>query len=110
MKIIEYKLHGNPNGRGMVTPSFVKEGGHYNNPDDNTYIGVLPEPCEWYVPDTVQELTLAELKTRVLAMSAKYPYYHPRTVGGAVDEKMTNEEVEAGIDEWYAYVTKLDIK
>jgi len=110
MKIIEYKLHGNPNGSGLITPGFVKEGGYYNNPDDNTMIGVIPEPCEWYVPDTVEELTLAELKTRSLAISAKYPYTQPNLGDGGASEKMTNEEIEASIDAWYAYVTKLDIK
>ena len=25
MKIVEYKLHGNPNGKGMVTPGFIQK-------------------------------------------------------------------------------------
>ena len=99
MKIIEYKLHGNPAGKGMVTPGFVDNGGYYHNPDDYSMIGLVPDPCEWYIPDTITYLTLAELKTRQLAIHAKYPMQ--KMAEDMTMETMTDAEVEAQIDTWY---------
>ena len=62
MKIAEYKLHGNPNGKGMVTPGFIQNGGYYHNPDDHTMLGFVDDPAEYYLPDTLVFYTLAEAK------------------------------------------------
>ena len=105
MKIIEYRLHGNPAGQGMITPGFVKHGGFYQNPENQTYIGVIPEPCGWYVPDTVEELTLAELKTRVVAISKKFPMPAMRNTDEDAGVMMTKDQIEKEIDDWYADVT-----
>lgn len=104
MKIIEYKLHGNITGHGMCTPGFVSNGGYYRNPDDYTMIGVVSEPCEWYVPDTITVLTLAEMKTRQLAIHTKYPMKKVNDEGSPTT--MTDVEVEAQLDDWYAELTK----
>jgi hypothetical protein len=100
MSIIEYKLHPMPQG-GMKIPDFVTDGGYWQNPDDYTLIGTVPDGVEYYVPDTVTTYTLAELKTRQLAIHAKYPMRKPHA-----DEDMTNAEVETEIDTWWERVNQ----
>ncbi len=97
MQILEYKLHASTSG--MLCPPFIENGGYWNNPDDYTLIGVSPDPNEYYIPDTVTKLTLAELKTRQLAIHAKYPMREPMA-----DEDMTNAEVETAVDNWWEMV------
>ena len=96
MKIAEYKLHGNPAGKGMITPGFIQNGGYYLNPDDYTMLGFVDDPAEYYLPDTLVYLTLAEAKARQLAIHAKYPMQKLEAVGDP--EEMTNEDVEAAMD------------
>lgn len=97
MQILEYKLHASANG--MICPPFIENGGYWSNPDDYTLIGVASDPNEYYIPDTVTKLTLAELKTRTLAIHAKYPMRGPNE-----DDDMTNAEVETMIDNWWEKV------
>ena len=98
MQILEYKLHAGVN-TGMICPPFIDNGGYWRNPDDFTYIGVSPDSNEYYIPDTVTKLTLAELKTRQLAINAKYPMSDLTE-----DKDMTNDEVETAIDNWWTGV------
>jgi hypothetical protein len=102
MKIVEYKLHANPD-RTMSTPAWIKGGGHFHNPDDHTMIAALADEEQvYYIPDTLTEYTTAELKARQLAIHAKYPCQKkdgddPLT-NDMVD--MTDAEVETQVDEW----------
>ena len=102
MKIVEYKLHGNPAGKGMVTPGFIQNGGYYHNPDDHTMLGFVDDPAEYYLPDTLVYYTLAEAKVRQLAIHAKYPMQQMADGGGEMED-MTNEDVEAQMDGWHSY-------
>jgi hypothetical protein len=98
MRIVEYKLHAQHDGT-TVNPSWVENGGHYYNPDNYTYISANKDLSEFYVPDSVVLYDTPELKTRVLAIHAKYPMHRPVPHSGS-SEVMTNEEVEIHIDEW----------
>ena len=100
MQILEYKLHAS--SKGMTCPPWIKEGGYWNNPDDYTFVGVAESSNEFYIPDTVTVLTLAELKTRQLAIHAKYPMQKTGESNQMID--MTNAEVEASVDDWWANV------
>ena len=99
MKIVEYKLHAV--SQGMTTPGFVRNGGHYSNPDDNTMLGFVPDPCEYYLPDTLVYLTLDEAKTRQLAIHAKYTMKKHDMETMEMTE-MTDSEVEAQMDIWHS--------
>tara|TARA_R110001592_G_scaffold57651_1_gene175242 strand:- start:40 stop:348 length:309 start_codon:yes stop_codon:yes gene_type:complete len=102
MQILEYKLHAG-SGDGMSCPTFIQEGGYWANPDNYTFIGVSPDPNEFHIPDTVTSLTLAELKTRQLAIHAKYPMRNPDP---QISGNLTNAEVETEIDNWWAEVAE----
>jgi len=95
MTIIEYKLHPIPRG-GMKIPDFVTDGGYWQNPDDHTLIGTVPDGVEYYVPDTVTTYTLAELQARQRAIHAKYPM----KVGLPDSDDMTDDEVNAAVKAW----------
>jgi len=95
MTIIEYKLHPIPQG-GMKIPDFVTDGGYWQNPDDFTLIGTVPDGVEYYVPDTVTTYTLAELQARQRAIHAKYPMKK----GHYDSDDMTDDEVDAAVKAW----------
>jgi hypothetical protein len=96
MKIIEYKLHASPDG--MKVPDFVTDGGFWVNEDDNTFIGIVPDGAEYYLPDTITTYTLAKLQERQIAIHAKYPVKKPLEGTEGVD--MTNDEVNAAVKAW----------
>tara|TARA_R110000850_G_scaffold57825_7_gene134926 strand:- start:1439 stop:1741 length:303 start_codon:yes stop_codon:yes gene_type:complete len=96
MTIIEYKLHPIPRG-GMRIPDFVTDGGYWQNPDDFTLIGTVPDGVEYYVPDTVTTYTLAELQARQRAIHAIYPM---KVDGVPEGDDMNDTQVDAAIKAW----------
>ena len=100
MKIVEYNLNASDTGHGMITPGFVENGGYFMNPDDHTMVGFVPDPCEYWIPDTVDYKTLADVKARQLAIHAKYPM-QKKNEEDNTEENMTDAEVETVIDEWH---------
>jgi len=99
MKIIEYKLHGTNEGT-MGVPVWAANGGHYYNPDDYTMITANPDTAEYYVPDTLTEYTVAELKARQVAIHAIYPMQKMGENPGDDMVDMTDAEVKAQVDAW----------
>ena len=101
MKMLEYKLHAPANGVGMSIPPWVHNGGHWYSGDDHTMIGFSPDTTEYYIPDSVEFKTLADLKERQLAVHANYPYKVMDAEGKPTADDMTNAQVEAWVDEWH---------
>ena len=102
MRMIEYKLHAPMNGHGMSTPHWVTNGGHWYNSVDHTMIGFAPDTTEYYIPDSVDFKTEAELKARVVAMHQVSPmrkYLEDPRVEGDV---MPDAEVETMVGDWVA--------
>jgi len=92
--ILEYKLHKTE--KGMRTPEWISDGGYWNDPDNHTYIGWTPDENsrEYYVPDTVTELTVEELKARVLDLHSRYPEVDPE------ENTLSNADMEARVETW----------
>ena len=101
MRMLEYKLHAPANGVGMSIPPWVHNGGHWYNNDDHTMIWFSPDTTEYYIPDSVDFKTLADLKERQLAVHANYPYKVIGADGMPTADDMTNAQVEAMVDEWH---------
>ena len=101
MKMLEYKLHAPANGVGMSIPPWVHNGGHWYKGDDHTMIGFSPDTTEYYVPDSVDFKTLADLKARQVAVHAKYPYKVMDSNGQPTADDMTNAQVETWVEEWH---------
>lgn len=92
--IIEYMLVRESGVK--LAPSWVENGGYFQNPDDFTLVGWTPDEGkrDYYVPDTVVVLTRESLIARQLAIHAKYPM---TDVEGT---QLTNEQVIAVINTW----------
>ena len=99
-RYLEYKLHAPMNGHGMSTPTFITNGGYW--PHDGEMIGVEPDAPEYYVPSTVNVLTVAELKARQVAIHAVTPYKVLDANGMLTADDMTNAQVETMVAEWVA--------
>ena len=103
MRMLEYKLHAPMNGHGMSTPVWVDNGGHWYNNADHTMIGFAPDTTEYYIPDSVDFKTEAELKTRVVAMHQVSPMRKMGDgPGGEEGDVMTDAEVETMVGDWVA--------
>lgn len=70
---LEYKLHRGP--RGMICPYWIEDGGYWHDPDDYTMIGWTPDEKDrkYYVPDTVESFTVAQLIARQQGIHSRYP-------------------------------------
>ncbi len=99
-RYLEYKLHAPMNGHGMSTPNFITNGGHWWN--DNKMIGVEPDTTEYYVPETVNVLTVDQLKARQVAVHAVTPYKKMDESGHLTDVDMSDAEVETMVADWAA--------
>jgi hypothetical protein len=99
-RYLEYKLHAPMNGHGMSTPNFITNGGHWHN--DGEMIGIEPDAPEYYVPTTVNVLTVAELKARQVAVHGVTPYKVMDEKGMPTADDMTNAQVETMVAEWVA--------
>jgi|TARA_R100000329_G_scaffold109102_2_gene89591 hypothetical protein len=98
--IIEYKMH--MTAGGMRTPEWVEDGGYFLDTAENTMVGWSPDEAdrEYYIPDTVTELTATELETKVLAQHTANKYQKTNDDGTTSD--MTNAEVKTMVSDWVA--------
>ena len=99
--ILEYKVH--MTAGGMRTPEWIEDGGYWGK-SDHTMIGWSPDEAdrEYYIPDTVTELTATELETRVLAIHSDNAFTKPAENPEDEDEEMTTDEVKKMVSDWVA--------
>lgn len=102
MPVIEYKFQISETGRNVI-PGYVEDRGHWYNSADHTYMGWVKAEAdrEYWVPDTILELTKAEAVTRVLGMHATNPIKVTNDEGEITDDNMTNDQVTTMIETWY---------
>jgi hypothetical protein len=107
MPVVEYKLEVINNKGGATAPLWVDDGGYHSSPIDKTKVGwVLPEvDREYYVPDTVTELSKSEFVTRQLAIHAVQPFMNDSEPTEDDEDndptEMTNAEVTTEMESWY---------
>lgn len=79
MKIVEYKLHL-INGVSR-DPEWIVKGKYFYNSEDKTFIGFVLDSVDrdYYIPDTVVELTREDLIQRCISIHAVSPY--KKTIG-----------------------------
>lgn len=105
MPVVEYKMHA-VNAKGSASaPLWVDDGGYHTSPIDKTKIGwVLPEADrEYYIPDTVTELSKSQFVTRQLTIHASVPFMTSDMEDGepVEPEKMTDAQVTTEMETWY---------
>jgi len=107
MPVIEYKLHLVTHKGAMATPLWVEDGGYWSSPIDHTKVGwAKPESTrEYYLPDTVTELTKSSFLTRQLAIHAVHPfmsdYMNLTDSGNAPIIQLDSAEVTTMSNNWY---------
>ena len=109
MAVVEYKLNIINSAGHISQPTFIREGGHWNNPADNTYVGWILDNAKYYVPDTLTKLSKEEFVQRQLSIHAVTPFQsgdgvNPEDITEPVE--LTEEEVRTQAEAWYDnYVT-----
>lgn len=98
MKIVEYKKHL-INGC-LVDPEFIIDGGVFNDTTNNTWIGKVLDESErnYYVPDTLIELTRDQLINRCISLNYKKLSDSANPHSQLID--LSIEELIALIDTW----------
>ena len=54
-------------------PGFIQSCA-FHDPDDNTYVTYIPDDRDYWIPDTLTELSEQEVKDRTLDIHSRYPY------------------------------------
>jgi hypothetical protein len=81
-----------------LAPSWVEDGGYFQNPDDFTMVGWSPDSGDrdYYVPDTVVVLTRETMLSRQMAINAKYPAQD--STGTPLTDQQIADQVNAWCD------------
>lgn len=101
--IVEYMLEQVGRGDAKRAPSFIRDGGHWFNQADYTYLGWIPNLAEreFYIPDSLTVMDRANAISRALTMHSANPFMN----GGADPEaemtEMTNDEVTTMVGDWW---------
>jgi len=95
MKYYEYMYH-RVNGRS-VKPDFVEGGPYWTF--NNTHIACIPDDRNYWIPDTLVELTEAELLARIKTIHAEVPYQF-NDMTSQTSRNMTEQEVEDMFNEF----------
>lgn len=92
MIVIEYKKHL-ING-ATQNPDWVVQGDFFQNPEDNTFIGVvLPEEeRDYYIPDSLITLSRDAVINRCLLIHKKFPYKTPQNADDTGPMVVCSEE------------------
>ena len=100
---IEYKFNMNEQGR-LTAPSWMTDGGYYQNPADNSMVGFVPVESEreWYVPDSALVLSQSEFVARGMAMHSANPFMNDDPENpNAEMTPMTDAEVTQMLTSFY---------
>ena len=101
--ILEYTLV-NENG-SLRAPSWIRDGGYFHNPDNNTMIGYSPD--EYSIPSSVIRLTTNQLIARALEINSRYP---ARTIEDPDNEiALTDNQITSYISDWVSMRTQGEV-
>jgi len=100
MPVIEYMFNIDENGRKTI-PGFVKDRGYWYNPADHTYLGWLDSDREYWIPDTIEEKSKADVVARALTIHANQPFVEPDSADPSIEHSMDSAEVTSMIQTWY---------
>jgi hypothetical protein len=102
MKIVEYKKHL-INGVNII-PEFIHDGNYFYDGDTKTWIGLILDSSdrEYYIPDTLTELTNQELIARQLTIHSNNSITKLEIPSDPHSNIiiLTEEEVISDINDW----------
>ena len=98
MSIVEYKLDPQDQPRSFnpkTIPSWVTDGGHWWNPENEKMIAIVPDDN---IPEGATTYTLAELQARQRGIQASYPMLVDVLNKDSGD--MTDDQINTMIEDW----------
>ena len=105
MPVVEYKMHVVTNKGGATAPLWVDDGGYHTSPIDKTKVGwvLADSDREYYVPDTVVELSKTDFINRQLAIHAVLPISEVSedSNGEPIETLLDSAEVTSTMGTWY---------
>jgi len=101
MPVVQYKLVKTEIG-AMQAPPYIKDGGHWYSPKDNTMIGWYDHSTEYEKPSNLREMSKSEFRKRILQSHSENPFTE-RGEGSPNEDstEMTTEQVIQMADDWY---------
>lgn len=109
MAVVEYMHHVFTGDHRFHIPGFIHDRGHWYNPADETWVGWTKTKPNYYVPDTLLQLTKEEFVQRCIRIHAVQPIMVPEngdSLGNFVP--LADEAaVRAHAETWYdAFVAR----
>lgn len=101
--IVEYMLEQVGRGDAKRAPSFIRDGGHWFNQADYTYLGWVPNLAEreFYVPDSLTVMDRANTISRALTMHTANPFMSGGADPDSEMTEMTDAEVTTMVGDWW---------
>jgi hypothetical protein len=96
-QVFEYMMHKTRDG--VQTPEWVENGDHFYHPDNKTYLMVVDADRNYYIPDSLTELSKEDVIDRITEINSITPI-RIRTEDGKVDLK--DSEIESYVDSWWS--------
>ena len=112
MPVVEYMLHVYDGDHRRHIPGFIHDRGHWYNPSDNTWVGWVRTNNDFYVPDTLTQLTKEDFVQRCIRIHGNEPIRvrDPNSEGAGMMQSVeltTEEEVRTHAETWYdEFVTR----
>lgn len=102
MPVVEYKLQ-KVGKNAKKAPEWVEDGGYYQNPADSTLVGWVPAEADrdYYVPDTVTELSKDDFVTRGMTMHAANAFMSNDESPEDEPTALTDAEATTMLGDWY---------
>jgi hypothetical protein len=105
MPVVEYMLHVYDGDHRRHIPGFIHDRGHWYNPSDSTWVGWVRTKTDFYVPDSLTQLTKEDFVQRCIQIHQNEPIRVPNvnSENPVMDsiELTTEEEVRTHAETWY---------
>lgn len=109
MAVVEYMLHKYDGDHRYHIPGFIHDRGHWYNPADSTWVGWTKTKPDFYIPDSLLQLTKEDFVQRCIRVHAVQPIMVPSAEPGPNNmvALTTEAEVRAHAEQWYdAFVAR----
>lgn len=105
MAVVEYMNHVYDGDHRRHIPGFIHDRGHWYNPADESFVGWTKTKPDYYVPETLLQLTKEDFVQRCLRIHATQPIMvadpNSETPGMNMVALTTEAEVRAMAEKWY---------
>jgi hypothetical protein len=96
-QVFEYRLHMTK--RGVDHPDWIIDGGYFW--DGQTYVAVIESNRNYYVPDTLIELSKRDLLDRLIRIQHDESITEQQV--GADSQPLTDDELSDFVDTWWSH-------